>query len=268
MSVNIWEGSKAQELINAINNSAKIDKQQGTLNAGKALIVGADGLVGLGNTGLSDEAKIALLDCFKNVAWVSEDGQTYYNELARTLYGEPKTEPAILSWNYKMGGTPIDVGFKYRGSSGLQITKPTELVEEMVDDGLKITHDGSANNNVGYLVPDELSEMPNYVMEIEVIINQLSTSGGWFGLGMYLASLNGTYVLFNNSGVCIGGSVVSSFKPSLNVPHTISIAGGWVYCDGTAITKVDRGGVSGWNGVVVSKGAVQILRRVEFKREG
>lgn len=272
MAVSIWEGKKADALINAINNSAKIDRQQGALNAGKALIVGNDGLIGLGNAGLSDEAKRALLNCFENVAWVNENGQTYYNELARALYGEPKTEPAILSWNYKMGGTPFDVGFIYRDPSsttGTSRTKPSVLVEAMTDDGLKMTHDGSANNNAGYLVPDVIANIPNYNLEVEFIINSFSTAGTWYGFGMYLKELAGTYVMFNDRGVCIGGQVSSSFKPSLNIPHTVKIANGWLYCDNEAIVKVDRGRIEkSWHGLVTSRNGEQILRRIEFKKEG
>ena len=32
-------------------------------------------------TGLSEEAKQALLACFENVAWINADGQTYYDAL-------------------------------------------------------------------------------------------------------------------------------------------------------------------------------------------
>ena len=35
---------------------------------------------------MSDEVKEALLDCFENVAWVNENGQTYYNALYNALY--------------------------------------------------------------------------------------------------------------------------------------------------------------------------------------
>ena len=36
--------------------------------------------------GLSEEAKIALLDCFEHVAWIDEHGQTYYGALYDALY--------------------------------------------------------------------------------------------------------------------------------------------------------------------------------------
>lgn len=38
--------------------------------------------------GLSDEAKVALLACFANVAWINEDGQTYYDNLEAALYDD------------------------------------------------------------------------------------------------------------------------------------------------------------------------------------
>lgn len=38
--------------------------------------------------GLSDEAKVALLACFANVAWINEDGKTYYDNLEAALYDD------------------------------------------------------------------------------------------------------------------------------------------------------------------------------------
>lgn len=37
-------------------------------------------------TGLSEEAKVALLDCFEHVAWIDEHGQDYYDALYDALY--------------------------------------------------------------------------------------------------------------------------------------------------------------------------------------
>lgn len=39
-----------------------------------------------GGTGLSDEAKTALLNCFAHVAWTDEHGQDYYDALESALY--------------------------------------------------------------------------------------------------------------------------------------------------------------------------------------
>lgn len=37
-------------------------------------------------SGLSDDAKTAILNCFSNVAWANQNGQTYYNALQSALY--------------------------------------------------------------------------------------------------------------------------------------------------------------------------------------
>lgn len=37
------------------------------------------------DAGLSDAARTALLNCFKNVAWANGSGQSYYNALERAL---------------------------------------------------------------------------------------------------------------------------------------------------------------------------------------
>lgn len=81
----MFSDAKADELINAIANIQKVDKQQGSANAGKALVVGSDGLVGLGDAGLSDASKVALLNCFAHVTWTDAYGQTYYDALEREL---------------------------------------------------------------------------------------------------------------------------------------------------------------------------------------
>lgn len=39
-----------------------------------------------GGGGLTDDVKQALLDCFENVAWINDDGQTYYDALYTALH--------------------------------------------------------------------------------------------------------------------------------------------------------------------------------------
>jgi len=45
--------------------------------------------------GLSDDAKIALLNCFRHVAWIDEHGQDYYDALEEALYAN--TYPKIVA---------------------------------------------------------------------------------------------------------------------------------------------------------------------------
>lgn len=99
MGVSIWEGSKAQALIDAIENNQKIDKQQGAANAGKALVVGSDGIVGFGNAGMSNKAKIALLTCFRHVAFL-DNNSDYYGALESALLSDEDVDPFVVHhWN-------------------------------------------------------------------------------------------------------------------------------------------------------------------------
>lgn len=105
MAVSIWEGSKAQALIDAIANTQKVDKQQGTESAGKALIIGNDGLVVPGDA-ISGSVKTALLKCFRHVAWIDDHGQDYYDELEAALNNgsEPEPDPewgTDYTWLYR-----------------------------------------------------------------------------------------------------------------------------------------------------------------------
>ena len=54
---------------------------------------------------LDDSFKDALLDCFANVAWATEDGQQYYDALEATLY--PPAELLSISAAFEQGETVI-----------------------------------------------------------------------------------------------------------------------------------------------------------------
>lgn len=56
--------------------------------------------------GLTEEAKQALLACFAKVAWIDEDGQTYYDALENALY--PPAELVSISAVYTQSGTIYD----------------------------------------------------------------------------------------------------------------------------------------------------------------
>ena len=89
MAVSIWEGSKAQDLIDAILRTQKMDSQQGVANAGKVIGIGDDGLVSPVELALSTTLRSALLDCLEHMAWADENGSTYYNALLTALANDP-----------------------------------------------------------------------------------------------------------------------------------------------------------------------------------
>lgn len=71
--------------------SNKVDKQQNVSDAGKVLVINNAGILTpseYSDGGLSDDAKNALLNCFRHVSWIDEYGQDYYNTLRASLYGD------------------------------------------------------------------------------------------------------------------------------------------------------------------------------------
>lgn len=57
----------------------------------------------LQNAGLSNEAKIALLACFQNVAWINDDGQAYYDALSLAI--NPPAELSYITCIYTQSRT-------------------------------------------------------------------------------------------------------------------------------------------------------------------
>lgn len=55
------------------------------------------------STGVTDDIKVALLNCFQNVAWINADGQDYYDALESALY--PPTNLSSISAVYTQSGT-------------------------------------------------------------------------------------------------------------------------------------------------------------------
>lgn len=58
-----------------------------------------------GGAGLSDDAKAALLACFRNVAWINDQGQTYYDALYAALY--PPADLVSISAAFNQGSAVI-----------------------------------------------------------------------------------------------------------------------------------------------------------------
>lgn len=73
-----------------------------------------------GGTGLSDEAKQALLACFQQVAWIGDDGQDYYDALENALY--PPNNLVSISAVYTQSGTVYDTDTLNSLKSGLVVT--------------------------------------------------------------------------------------------------------------------------------------------------
>lgn len=97
-------------------NFVRFDKTQDKTDEEKAL---ARANIGIGDiSGLSEEAKEALLACFRNVVWINweESGQSYYDALAEALDVEPT--PPAPSFDYGVYEPEEVINGKYIDATG------------------------------------------------------------------------------------------------------------------------------------------------------
>ena len=90
-----------------VYNSAAVQTDTSLTQSGMAADAKATGdAIAEISGGLTDEAKEALLACFAHVAWASDDGQDYYDDLEESLYN---TSPLVsISAVYTQSGTVYD----------------------------------------------------------------------------------------------------------------------------------------------------------------
>lgn len=93
--------------------------------SGRAADAAAVGAALARGSGLTEEAKQALLACFAQVAWIGDDGQDYYDALEAALY--PPTNLVSISAVYTQSGTVYD-------TDTLATLKPDLVVTVHYDD--------------------------------------------------------------------------------------------------------------------------------------
>lgn len=114
------EAEDAADRAEAAAQSLVIDSTptQGSSNA-----VSSGGVYdALQSAGLSEDAKTALLACFRHVAWTDEHGQDYYDALESALYG---SEP---QWDYEWDATSTELPEGATYSSYDWTTEPGALI--------------------------------------------------------------------------------------------------------------------------------------------
>lgn len=111
------QGKALLDALEALNASdvGAVAADQGAANAGKALVVGLDGAVTTGDVGIPEAVKESLLQLVRHVAYVDDQGQSYYDALEMALYGD---EVASLSAVYSPGS------FKVYDSDSLDVMQP------------------------------------------------------------------------------------------------------------------------------------------------
>lgn len=78
--------------------NGKVDVAQGASNVGKTLVVGSDGNVTFGESGVPEIVADALLAMFEQVAYTTDNARTYYNRLRTALYSREYER-----WVYETG---------------------------------------------------------------------------------------------------------------------------------------------------------------------
>lgn len=88
-----------------IKDAGAIEKNQGAANAGKALVVGSDGNVTLGDAGVPENVATALLDLFSHTAFLDGDVGELYGALYHAIY--PTAPVESISAVVHQGYNPI-----------------------------------------------------------------------------------------------------------------------------------------------------------------
>lgn len=157
MAVNIWEGAKADALIEAVSNGQngqKVDKQQGTNNAGKVLAIGSDGLVTPAYSIMPDAVKLALVNCFENVYWNTPDGEQYGKALKDALFSNSVDSRVIYEIPYGVhpGSLPSDTGVAVRDDTSNEdftiLIKGTWVPDPAI---AVLLHAGAQDQTSGYI---------------------------------------------------------------------------------------------------------------------
>jgi len=136
MAVNIWEGAKVDELIAAIK-----------------------GLSGSGNSGMSDAAKAALINCFLKVAWVDDSGADLIQALTTALYG---------------GDAPVDNRLVYE-------LENTDISNIAIDTGIPVFQLGESFTILARVT---MNQWPTSKTSAAYILNHRDMSSGTIRLGV------------------------------------------------------------------------------------
>lgn len=179
-----------------------------------------------GGSGLSNDAKEALLTCFKHVAWSDAHGKDYYDALERALY-YANVDFTVVYWNYSLGRVP---------SVDDMITTETTGSKSITFDqnrGMYITG-GGAGNNVRFW-PAEYSTCKKAYVEIVFTITAIEGTGslavrlsngvGGFNCSMGMVPVNNTSVfrLTYQTGDNYENVIIPKFIPEFNTEYKFRV---------------------------------------------
>lgn len=136
------EGSRTADEATLNNLSTAVDENTDSIGdlsdlttTAKTDLVSAINEAASSGSGLTEDIKQTLLDCFEHVAWIDADGQDYYDALEAALY--PPTNLVSISAVYTQSGTVYDTYV-------LNTLKPDLVVKGHYSDGRSATITGYA----------------------------------------------------------------------------------------------------------------------------
>ena len=206
---------------------------------------------------ISDEIKQALLQCFSHVAWVDDEGQTYYDALYDALY--PPVDLSSISCVYTQSGTVYDTDSLDSLKSDLVVTahysdQSTETVTTYTLSGTLT--EGTSTITVTYMGKTTsfnvtVTENPSLYRELSYI----QPSGEAYVNINYIPTQN-TKIVMDYMNIKPSGD---SFQcPIGAVQSTTQTADGKVFyfyigSSNNLVANVCRGGGQGGGGATIAK---------------
>ena len=138
-------------------------------------------------SGLSDAAKAALLNCFERVAWVDEHGQDYYDALYQALYDE--WDDGYV-WLYR----PTDGLLSEQSYATLNLIGPDGGAENVIGGVLRLTSPfnlGNTNNIIRYLLTPNTVTAGRLAVKAKIIDTFESSDASGVPGGLFLRLSNG-----------------------------------------------------------------------------
>lgn len=175
--------------------------------------------------GLSNDAKEALLTCFKHVAWSDVHGRDYYDALERALYAG--IDLPVVYWNYSLGRVPSNDDMITTNTTG---SKSITFNQNL---GMYITG-GSSSDNVIF-APTEYPTCKKAYIEITFTITTIEGTGSFavrlsngvsgYNCSMGMVSVNNVLVfrMMYQTGDNYETVIIPKFTPEFNTEYKLRV---------------------------------------------
>lgn len=225
--------------------------------------------------GLSEEAKAALLACFRGVLWASKDGQNYYDALQAALYGQepvpvPTIEPMydLRKMEYSIGSGAPDEIYTWSGNTrtytGKKFFSPNSLTNRARFKSLMPAVSGTITAMAGYEVCvytfDSIQFESTYFFTPKTDVRNDFGSGGAVNFNDNIPAWVQSYTIedsdckfalvafrktnnedFTQSELqnMYGTVYTASFSPSYRLSEIADFKGGYSYTEGDLVKNED-----------------------------